>query len=421
MHSGSQRMRGEVSDCTPETRRQATEPAVGSPVNFRGPSRQATIAGDVSETQRAPHCSHAVGGLDSTSSGRALHLVVPADQRSQASMNERLGVLAWSFPLGRLFQTQVRVSWLLPLVAAILAFRLGWEIGLAFAGLLFLSILAHEFGHVFAARVTGGMADEVLLWPLGGLAFTQPGPSSNSALLTIAGGPLVNLAIALLAFPGFYAPEELWGVLNPFELPISEFHTETWIQETLLLLFTVNWLSFLANLVPVYPLDGGQFLLAILNQRLPGEVAHRIMFNTGMIVSILIVALGVAINLTWVVAIGSVLLALNVMIGIPSGGSTGEDDSFMGYDFSQGYTSLERSDSRREREPRPSWYQSWKARRQEQQQALAAARRLELERQLDELLAKVHEHGMQALSPAEQRLLKRASEELRQRSKPSEP
>lgn len=334
-------------------------------------------------------------------------------------MNERLGVLAWSFPLGRLFQTQVRVSWLMPLVAAILAYRLGWEIGLAFSGLLLFSILAHEFGHVFAARFSGGMSDEILLWPLGGLAMAQPGPTPGAVVITIIGGPLVNLVLALAIFPGFYAPEELWSVLNPFEMPIAEFHANNWLQECLLLLFAANWLLFLTSLVPVYPLDGGQLLLALLNQRLPSDVAHRLVLNTGMVVSVVILAIGLACDLTWVVAIGACTMALNLMLGLPGSGG-GEDDSFMGYDFSQGYTSLERSGKGADREPQPSWYQTWKARRKEKQQTLAATRRLELERQLDLLLAKVHEEGIQALSPEEQRLLKRASEELRQRSKPSD-
>jgi len=336
-------------------------------------------------------------------------------------MNERLGVFAWSFPLGRLFQTQIRVSWLMPLVAAILAYRLGWEIGLAFSGILLFSILAHEFGHVFAARYSGGMSDEILLWPLGGLALAQPGPTPGAAVITIMGGPFVNLVFAIAVFPGLYAPETLWGVLNPFELPIAEFHAATWLQDCLLLMFAANWLLFLTSLVPVYPLDGGQLLLTLLNQRLPSDVAHRLVLNTGMVVSVLILAIGLACNLTWVVAIGACTMTLNLLLGMPNGGLGGEDDSFMGYDFSQGYTSLERSGKTAEHEPRQSWYQTWKARRREKQQTLVATRRLELERQLDVLLAKVHAEGMQALSPEEQRLLKRASEELRQRSKPTDP
>lgn len=335
-------------------------------------------------------------------------------------MNERLGVLAWSFPLGRVFQIRIHVSWLLPLVAAVLMYRLGWELGLAFSGILFGSILAHEFGHVFAARCSGGMSEEILLWPLGGLAMAQPGPTPGAAMLTILGGPLVNLIFAIAVFPGFYAPEELWGVLNPFTLPVAEFHAHSWLRECLLLIFAANWLLFLTSLVPVYPLDGGQLLLTLLNQRLPAELANRLVLNTGMVVSILIMAIGLGCDLAWVVAMGSCVMGLNLMLGLPSVGGSSDDDSFMGYDFSQGYTSLERSGTTTEHPAKSSWYQTWKARRKEKQQSLAASRRLELERQLDELLAKVHEQGMQALTPAEQRLLKRASEELRQRSKPGD-
>ncbi len=38
------------------------------------------------------------------------------------------------------------------------------------AGLLFVSVLLHEFGHCFAARWVDGDATEIMIWPLGGLA-----------------------------------------------------------------------------------------------------------------------------------------------------------------------------------------------------------------------------------------------------------
>ncbi|MDX1970881.1 MAG: M50 family metallopeptidase [Planctomycetaceae bacterium] len=336
-------------------------------------------------------------------------------------MSDRLGALSWSFPCGRLFLTQIRVSPLLVLAVIVLMFRLGWQVGAVVSGILFLSILLHEFGHVFAARLTGGMADEILIWPLGGLAAVQPGPHPWAALQTIAAGPLVNLTLALLFFPGFYAPDELWGVLNPAEAPVGELHAETWGRECLLLIFFVNWLLLLLNLLPVFPLDGGQMVSAILSSRMPNEAAFRLTANVGMGASILLMVVGLAGDWSWVLAIGSLTLVMNVLLSVQLQTGDSYDDSFMGYDFSQGYTSLERSGSGRSREPRPSWLESWKARRRERQQQRELERREDLERQLDELLAKVHEHGLESLTASEKRLLRRASDELRHRSRPQEP
>src|SRR3954463_15668421 len=123
---------------------------------------------------------------------------------------------AWSLPVGRLFGITVRIHWLFPFVAlgyvlhVALAGKPGergvplyvpgsWVDASVFMGLLFFSVLLHEFGHCFAGRWVGGEANEVLLWPLGGLANVdvphRPGPT----FITAAGGPAVNVALAILS------------------------------------------------------------------------------------------------------------------------------------------------------------------------------------------------------------------------------
>src|SRR5438045_5654801 len=71
---------------------------------------------------------------------------------------------------------------------------------------LFAIVLLHEFGHAFACRQTGGIADRIVLWPLGGIAFVDPPRRPGAVLWSIAAGPLVNvillpiLSIALVVF-----------------------------------------------------------------------------------------------------------------------------------------------------------------------------------------------------------------------------
>ena len=55
------------------------------------------------------------------------------------------------------------------------------------SSLLFGIILLHEFGHCFGARYVGGDAKEILIWPLGGLAFVEV-PHNPRALFIIVGG-----------------------------------------------------------------------------------------------------------------------------------------------------------------------------------------------------------------------------------------
>ena len=89
-------------------------------------------------------------------------------------MHHRESFLHWSFPLGTWFETHVRASIFFPVLLLAICWPLGWELGLAVGAILFVSVVLHEFGHVFGARMTGGSAHEILLWPLGGLATVQP-------------------------------------------------------------------------------------------------------------------------------------------------------------------------------------------------------------------------------------------------------
>jgi len=44
-------------------------------------------------------------------------------------------------------------------------------------------VLAHEYGHAFGARLVGGDCQEILMWPLGGLAYSpRPGCTPLSIL-----------------------------------------------------------------------------------------------------------------------------------------------------------------------------------------------------------------------------------------------
>src|SRR5688572_21275959 len=87
--------------------------------------------------------------------------------------------ITWSFPLGRMFGINIRVHIMLPVVmiGLILRVTMAKDSTVTFVDaavlmlLMFVSILLHEFGHCFAARSVEGDATEVLLWPLGGLAY----------------------------------------------------------------------------------------------------------------------------------------------------------------------------------------------------------------------------------------------------------
>src|SRR6266853_2022633 len=61
---------------------------------------------------------------------------------------------------------------------------------------LFLIVTLHEFGHALACRQVGGQANQIVLWPLGGVAYVAPPQRAGATLWSIVAGPLVNVVLA---------------------------------------------------------------------------------------------------------------------------------------------------------------------------------------------------------------------------------
>ena len=118
---------------------------------------------------------------------------------------------------------------------------------------LFAIVLMHEFGHALACRSVGGRADQIILWPLGGVAYVDPPQRPGATLWSIAAGPLVNVAL-FPALSGIWllAGVQHWNLTMP---NLNEFVTVMWYINLVLLVF---------NLLPIYPLDGGQILRSVL-------------------------------------------------------------------------------------------------------------------------------------------------------------
>ena len=334
-------------------------------------------------------------------------------------MNNRESPLYWSIPCGTWFATRVRVSVWFPLVVLVICLRLrSAELGLAFSGLLFLSVLLHEFGHVIGARRTGGSGSEILIWPLGGLAYVQPGPTFAAQLFTTAAGPLVNLALCAVTLPAVVQSGEIAAAFNPFVIPAVSLQF-TIGRDLLLLLFCANWVLLLINLIPVYPLDGGRMLQTVLTARMGGEPATEVYLRVGFIAAALAVLGGLMFDSIWVVAIGAVVLVLNMNETVQVRASDSYDDSFMGYDFSQGYTSLEKSAPPPAPPRQPGTIRRWLDRRRAEKTRRVEQQAAEEELLVDALLDKVHHHGIESLSDAERRMLKQASLRYRGKGKPN--
>ncbi len=118
---------------------------------------------------------------------------------------------------------------------------------------LFVLVTMHEFGHALACRQVGGQAERIVLWPLGGIAFVNPPPRAGAMLWSIAAGPLVNVVLVpILTYALHVAAGAGWMETNR-----DAYLVVLWLRR-------INLYMLLFNLLPVYPLDGGQILRAAL-------------------------------------------------------------------------------------------------------------------------------------------------------------
>lgn len=337
-------------------------------------------------------------------------------------MNQDRNVFMLSIPCGSWFGVQMRVSIWFVLVIAALCTRLGdVTLGLAYGLILFMSVLLHEFGHVLGARRTGGSADEVHITPFGGLALCLPAPTFASRFITTAMGPLTNLALCVLTFYPLLKSPYASGWFNPFVLPAVVLKGKALadvMPDLLVLTFKANWLLLLINLLPVHPLDGGRMLLMALTASGDAQLAKHRYLNIGAFVGMLFLITGLIYGNVWVMAIGAIILPLNMHEHYSMQAVAQQDESeasFMGYDFSQGYTSLERD---QEDEPsQPGMIERWKNQREEEKRRKKEEEERQLESTLDALLEKLHTQGEDALSAAEKRQLQQISAKFRERNR----
>lgn len=208
-------------------------------------------------------------------------------------------ILFGSLSLGHWFGIHVRVHASLLLLLAFNVLFSGARGGMGFQGALLSSValfgivLLHEFGHAFAARSVGGEAKEILLWPLGGLAFVSTPKRWWPSFVASAGGPLVNVAIC--AVSGVLLMVMSGGQFRlPFN-PLIIFGGQVLMNDASYVLlgsnfaayilwwiYLTSWTLLFFNLLPIFPLDGGRMLQELLWSKMGYFRSMSLACNIGM-------------------------------------------------------------------------------------------------------------------------------------------
>ena len=360
--------------------------------------------------------------------------------------------LSWSpISLGRWFGTSLRVH--MTLIIFVVFWLLTTFVSLAAKGqlpqlsqtacwlaLLLLALALHELGHAVTAAWLDCDQGEVNIWPLGSLVGPSFVPRSSENFLVAMAGLVTNGAIVLAIALGLNLFAGAQFVWNPFgnEMVINNVTIQTpvlpgWPNGTLAAPLSavwivgwfgyINWVLMVANMIPALPFDGGRMLRAW-----PGSAS--------------VVPSRDSIAAPWTAHACAFLLAIVGLVRVLSGGMDGLtliglafliehlvrtearmledggyfDDGVFGYDFSEGYTSLE-SGARKVRPYRESALKRWRRRRSELRRQRRLAVEAAEEQRMDEILEKLHREGRAALTDEENRFLVRVSARYRNRTK----
>ncbi len=169
---------------------------------------------------------------------------------------------------------------------------------------LFLIVTMHEFGHALACRQVGGTADHIVLWPLGGVAYVNPPQRPGATLWSIAAGPLVNVGLGVILWvTGILSHGSAWLAASPD------------LHQLLRAIWEINLGLLIFNILPIYPLDGGQILRSLLWFVLGRARSLMAAAVIGLLGSAGFILLAIKIQSIWIGAI-SVFVLMNSWTGL---------------------------------------------------------------------------------------------------------
>ncbi len=234
-----------------------------------------------------------------------------------SSGNPLLWLVSGSIPLFTVFGIRVRMHASLlvfigiELLLSETSVGLGAKNAAVSMAILFCSVLLHEFGHCFACRGVGGQADDILMWPLGGLASVNPPRRPWPSFVTTAAGPSVNLLICIITGIAIALLNRSADAIPWFPLQegLKTYIPHDWTTYYIWWIFLVNYALLVFNLLLVfYPFDGGRMIQEILWVFFGYYKSMRFAVVTGMIGAVVAGLFAIA---TW-----SLMLLIIAVFGI---------------------------------------------------------------------------------------------------------
>jgi stage IV sporulation protein FB len=161
---------------------------------------------------------------------------------------------------------------------------------------LFISILVHEMGHALCGKHYGDRVPSILLYGLGGLYF--PGSirlREGKQIWMCLCGPLAGFILGAVAAGALFALRHEW-------LPYSDL--------LYFIIWSAIWINLiwgLVNLLPIFPLDGGQILREIVSWKFPLK-DDAFSYTFSLIAAVIMVAAAIAAHIMFNIGIVPALL-----------------------------------------------------------------------------------------------------------------
>lgn len=135
---------------------------------------------------------------------------------------------------------------------------------------IFLSVLFHEIGHATMANHKNYRVFGISIDLFSGAAAIDSNMHDRDALSIIAAGPIYTLILAFI-----------FSIVNHL-FPHEFFQTMT----------RINWYLFLFNILPVYPMDGGQIVRSYANLQRDRRKWRKVASIISLTFSVLMIVYG---------------------------------------------------------------------------------------------------------------------------------
>lgn len=142
---------------------------------------------------------------------------------------------------------------------------------------LIVSVLLHELGHAFVSSLYGIRTEEIVMFPIGGVARMERTAKPREEFWIALTGPVVNLTIAGLIFTVLYLQSRAVNVFALAQPTGANLADRIALGNLILAGF---------NLLPAFPMDGGRMLRAILSRLKSEYDATRIATWSGRMLAI---------------------------------------------------------------------------------------------------------------------------------------